>query len=260
MGDFFKIIKINVLALIALPILFLSTTVKLLAKMLAKIVWLSGIAVLAIGVMTIFETIRKLDTITNKWLLGFIFVGLIAILVAVFLLIRLVVSVIVVAFTKVLTTSLDYCYRFLYGIVYAKLFILCQSEHEDLLDSASPIAAILGCLPYMFLLMIHNGLIFFFKHAVAIMTLAGMGIVFGGIGMLNHISERDYGLVFFDFVALFPVFEIVYGVVLYLIITVGIASVLFMIGLEWNEWGMEMQGATSKKKDSANTKPVANAG
>ena len=50
-----------------------------------------------------------------------------------------------------------------------------------------------------------------------------------------------------------------YGVVLYLIITVGIASVLFMIGMEWNEWGMEMQGATSKKKDSANAKPVANA-
>lgn len=259
MSDFFKIVKINILSLIALPILFFSTTVKLLAKMLAKIVWLSGIAVLAIGVKTIFETIRKLDMVTNKILLGAIVVGLIAALVIVFVLIRLVVSVIIMAFAKVVTTCLDYCYRFLYGIVYAKLFIICQSEHEELLEYASPIVAILGCLPYLLLLLIHNGLIFFFKHAVAIMTLAGMGTVFGGIGILNFISKRDYGLVFFDFVALFPVFEIVYGVVLYLIITVGTACVLFMIGLEWNEWGMEMQGATSKKKDSAKAKTLAKA-
>lgn len=257
MGDFIRIIKINFLALLALPILFLSTTVKLFAKLLAKIVWLTGIAVLAIGVKTIFETIRKLDKVTNIFLLGAIFIGMIAVLVAVFFLIRLAVSIIAASFSKVVTTSLDYCYRFLYGIVYAKLFILCQSDHEELLDSASPVAAILGCLPYMLLLLIHNGLIFFFKHAVAIMTLAGMGIVFGGIGMLNYISERDYGLMFLDFVALFPLFEIVYGVVLYLVITVGTAVVLFMIGLEWNEWGMEMQGVTSKKKDAGKEKSAA---
>jgi len=100
MSDFFKIVKINILSLIALPILFFSTTVKLLAKMLAKIVWLSGIAVLAIGVKTIFETIRKLDMVTNKILLGAIVVGLIAALVIVFVLIRLVVSVIIMAFLK----------------------------------------------------------------------------------------------------------------------------------------------------------------
>ena len=65
MGDFIKIVKINILSLLALPILLLSTTVKLFAKLLAKIVWLTGIVVLAIGVKTIFETIRKLDKVTN---------------------------------------------------------------------------------------------------------------------------------------------------------------------------------------------------
>lgn len=245
MNNFLKIVKINLLALIALPLLILSTAAKLFARMLGKFVKLFGIAALAVGIILIFETARDLDAATDMFLLIAIALGLFLIFVIAFIVAMFIVSLIVKTFAKILTISLEAFYQFIYDTIYIKLYQLCTTEYESLPDTISPVARKVSCFLYMILFAIHNALLFFLRHAMTIMSIVAIGVVVGGVGVLNMISNRDYGIGIFEFISLFPTFEIVYGVVLYLAVTLGIASILFIIGAEWSQWGAEMQGVIS---------------
>lgn len=240
MNNVVGIIKINVLALIAFPVLLFATAMKLLAKSMEKAVELFKIVCISFAVIVLFEIMRNLSEAIDFIFLILIFFGMLGIFSFLLFLVITLATVIIQVIISLLIGGCEAVYAGTYAI-YAKLFQMCTTEYDSMEEMQSPATKGLCCFVYSLLRIVNKVIIVFTQKALVFMILASIGVIIGGILAINGIAMRDYGISILTYIKLFPTFEIVYGVVLYFTFTLGISSILITLGTEWSEWGTEMQ-------------------
>lgn len=237
-----KIIKINILALMAFPLLILATMVKLLAKAMEKIILIIG-TVFVLGVVVFILEICK-DP--SSVLMGI--VALLAVLIVFGLIIMLIVWVLTMISAVLMTAValvigvVNSLYELVYA-GYAGIYHICYEDYCSL-DMATG-AKRGSCFLFTLLRVFNKVIVFFASHAFKILlALTALGIGWC-LFKSNAYVENVFGMGMIEYLKLFPAYEIIKGVVLYAAVMIAYAIVMISLGIEWSEWGTEMSLKTS---------------
>lgn len=244
MRSVWKLLKINILSIAAILLLLPAVVVKLAAKILKKTQFLLGVVLALIATIAVFRILRDPVSVLQgifEFLLLFCVAG---IAVGLVILILSIISSISMTVIEAVIGLFESIYESMYSW-YTKLFELCQSDFKELCSNRNQVLIGIVCFCYIVLRLFNQSLIFFISHALKFFILFG-GIVLGGSVYLFH-SEivKELGISLFAYLKLFPIFDLLYAAVLYLVVIGGSLGVLISLGLDWSEWGAEMRLETS---------------
>ena len=238
------ILKINILAIIAFPLLLIATAVKLAAKALEKAITIIGTIFVLLGIAVIFEVVKDL----GAWMNALFIIILCLVLGGVFTLIALwilglISSAIMVAVALVMSL-LNGLYELVYS-GYAAVYHTCKTDYARISEGKNAFANGLCCFFFTLLRAVNRVIILFVTHALKLLVLCSIAIVIGSLIMSDRYIQGIFGINLFAYLKLFSTFDIIYGSVLYLAAMIGVVIILVSLGLEWGEWGREMELSTS---------------
>lgn len=252
MKNVLKILKINVLAIIALPLLALATAAKLAAKALEKAITIIGAVFILLGIALIFEIMKN----PSEFLNGFFIVILCLILGGVFTVIAIylfqLISGIIMAVVALVINLLNLVYELVYA-GYAALYHTCKTDYVQISQDGNGFVSGLCCLFYTLLRLVNRVIILFVTHAIKLLALACVVIVIGSLIQCNQVVSETMGINLLAYMKLFSAYPIVYGSVMYVATMIAIVVVLISLGLEWSEWGSEMELSTSDYESYMNS-------
>ncbi len=237
-----RIIKINILAVIAFPLLVFATVVKLLAKAMEKTLTIIG-AVLIYGLICLaFEFVKDPSGIGEAIIMLIVIMVLGGILVAIIIAVLGLISAAVMSAVTMVIGLVNWIYELIYA-GYAGLYHICYEDY--CLLEMSPNAKRGSCFFYTLLRILNRIIIFFATHALKVLVVFCIAVI--GYSVYEYVTYVDttFGMGIFTFIKMFPVFDIVRGIVLTLASYGGLAVVLISLGIEWSEWGEEMSLSTS---------------
>lgn len=240
-----KILKINGLSLLALPLLLVATFCKLLAKAFEKIT-----IFLAIGFFALVLIVLLTSGLTPKNLLQFlaVIVGVVAVFgvsILVFSWILSAISGVMIVIWNAIISLFDSLYEICYNR-YLSLFTSCEADYRILSINGKKVPNAIACIFFTIL----KGLSWLITMLVSLSYVVA-GIFSVGLVILTLISENstlkhDFGMNLIQYTQHCQLHSILFGIFLYLVI-VGIIIVGVMaLASEWYEWGQELR-MTSKE-------------
>lgn len=239
-----KIVKINILAMIALPLLLLATALKLAAKAMEKAVTVIGTVFILFGVAIIFHLFKN----PSEWLNGIFTVIMCLVLGGIFTVIAIwilgLISGAIAAAVALIIALLNGTYELVYA-GYAGLYQSCKTEYTLISQEGSRFINGLSCLIFTLLKVVNRVIILFVTHAIKIFVLACIAIVIGSLIQCSQYIQSQFGIDLLTYVKLFPTYSIVYGVTMYLLVMGACVIILLSLGVEWSDWGSEMEVSTS---------------
>lgn len=238
-----RIIKINLLALIAFPLLLLATAIKLLAKAMEKTLTIIGTILAIGGIALVFEIARNPEGLLQGVVAFIVCVILGGFLVAIIIWVLTLISSAVMVGISLAIGLVNALYELLYA-GYTGLYHICYEDYCFLEMSRG--AKIGSCFIYSLLRVLNRLIIFFATHALKVLIVCSVVLVGYAIWSTNSYIQTVFGINVFSYLKLFPVYEIIYGVVLYLAVMAGIVILLVSLGIEWSEWGEEMSMSTTE--------------
>lgn len=245
MKKVFGVIKINILSLIALPVLLLAVAVKLLAKALEKTMVAIGSIVILLAAMLISAIIQNPGEVLNTVLIVIIVLVLCSLLTLILVLLFTIASGVIMAAAMFIIGILDGIYELLYG-GYSALYHKCKRCYEEQLSGMENTSLkAFACLFYSILRGLNACIIFFVTHALKLLVLGCVLFTVGGLYSLHRKTQAVLGLNLFTALGMFPISDVIAGTVLYVAFIFCISTLLVSMGLEWNEWGREMKLATT---------------
>ena len=245
MKKIFGVIKINILSLIALPLLLVAVAVKMLAKALEKTMVAIASVVILLAAMLISAIIQNPSEVLNTVLIVIIVLVICSLITLIVVCIFTIASGVIMAIAAFIIGILGGIYELLYS-GYSALFSKCKRCYEEQLGGIeNPVLKGFVCLFYSILRGLNACIIFFVTHALKLLVLACLLLAGGALYSLNRQTQAILGLNLFTALGMFPVSDVIAGAVLYLALFFCISTLLISMGLEWNEWGREMKMATT---------------
>ncbi|MBR1703428.1 MAG: J domain-containing protein [Lachnospiraceae bacterium] len=240
MEKFFKVLKVNLLSIIALPLLILATVCKLIAKAMEKLPVIIGILVftglLALG----FEFVKNPDSGMNVIagiIVAFIVAGLI-------ILVLIVIARLAATVVSVIWYTIIAFFDAIYNVTYTgflKLFAICENDYQYIsLNGKKGLNAVL-CLFYTVLRVINRIIVTVVSFALFASIALSILLIGGALIGLSSDYQKDFGLNLFEAAARFDTFSLVYGIVMFICIMAVFVVVLLSLGIEWHEWAMELK-------------------
>lgn len=235
-----KILKVNVLSLIALPLLLLATACKLIAKALEKVSVILGMLVLTGFLVAGFEFVKNpgsgLQFIAGLLVLLF----LAGLFVALILLLIRFAAAIISAVWNAIIAFFEAIYDFTY-IGFLKLYAACENDYQYInLNGKKGLNAFL-CLFYTLLRAVNTVIITVISWALIASVILSVLLVASTLLSLNNSMRKTFGLNLFQAIGRFDAFSLVYGIVMFLCIMSLFIVVLLSLGIEWHEWAMELK-------------------
>lgn len=240
MEKIIKILKINVLSLIALPLLLIATASKLIAKALEKISVIIGMMVITLFLVLGFEFVKNpsggLETIALLvviFLIGFVFV-----------MIFMLIMTLAASFIRVIWTAVISFFEIIYDLTYTgflKLYAICESDYQYINLSGNKAANAALCLLFTILHVINKLIIMVISFALPASFILSALLVISSLVSMHLELKRTFGIGLLQFVGKFDTFSIVYGIVMYIAIMATFIVVLLSLGIEWHEWAQELK-------------------
>lgn len=237
-----KMVKINILACIAFPLLLLATIVKLLAKSMEKTIIILSTVLLMGGIVLLIRLFTKPGELSGGLLMLVILLILSGIFTAIVLGVMTMISSAVMRAVRLTIGVMESLYELIYA-GYVWIYQGCYDDYCKLEADAKVKQA--GCFAYTALRLMNRAIVFFATHAIQLMVLlCVMMLGYSVVGFRVNVKEI-FGLSVISYLKLFPAFEIVTGLLLFWGKIIGISALLVSLGVEWNEWGREMSMETS---------------
>lgn len=237
-----KIIKINILAIIAFPLLLIATVVKLVAKALEKTLIIVGTFFVLLVIALLFEIGKNPEGIFEGIAMLILLLVVGGVVIALIFWILSLISTVVMAAIFLVIGVINAVYELIYA-GYAGIYHICYEDY--CIFEMSPGAKRAACFIYTLLRILNRVIVFFATHAFKILlvfTLVAIGYL---VARTNGYIHSVFGMNLITYLKLFPTYEVVTGVVLYVVFLVGFAIVMISLGIEWSEWGEEMSLNTS---------------
>lgn len=235
MGKILKILKINILSVIALPVLLIATASKLIAKALEKLAVVLGMAFFTLALFVFFEILKNPGSILT--IIAFIVVFIL--IVAVIILIVHFCFAVVVSVWSFLIKIFDTIYQYTY-LGYLKLYEICTSDYHTLCGNNQKNYK-LPCLFYTVLNGINKVIVGFLTFSLYLaIGLSALLVICTLLGLNSNVSNV-LGINLLEFASKFDTFSLVYGIVIYLAIVATVIAALLSLGIEWHEWAQELK-------------------
>lgn len=235
-----KIMKINLLSLLALPLLLIATVCKLTAKALEKLAVILGMLILTFFVAMGFEFFKDpeggLEFLLT--LLAVLFIGFLIIMILVFL-----VTVMASVVTAVWSAIIGF-FEVIYDLTYTgflKLHAVCESDYQFISLTGTKAGNAALCLFYTILSFVNRLIVIVISFALpASFILSGLLVLDSLIGIHRKVKAA-FGIGLFQFMGKFDTFSVVYGIVMFVMIMALFVIVILSLGIEWHEWAQELQ-------------------
>lgn len=240
MEKVFKILKINLLALVALPLLLLATFFKLVAKAFEQITIFLVLGVFAIIIIALLSTATAPKNIAEL-LMGIVMLAVV--LGLIFLLVGWIfalISGVVMAIWNLLISLFDSLYDLTYT-GYLNLYAGCETDYKFLSLNGKKVPNAIACLFFSIL----KGLSWIITTIVSLSyVLAGVfsaGIVILSLINLNGNIKASFGLNLLQYARKCELHSVIFGILVYLVIFGIIIVGVMALASEWFEWGQELR-------------------
>lgn len=240
MEKLLKIIKINILSLIALPLLVTATASKLIAKALEKLALILGMLILTLFVVMGFEFFKNPESGLEVLLtiLAVFFIGFLIIMIIFF-----VMTVMASVVTAVWAAVIGF-FEVIYDVTYTgflKLYAVCGDDYQFISLTGSKASNALFCLFYTILNAVNKLIVTVISFALPASFLLSLFLVADAIIGIHIRVKADFGIGLFQFLGKFDAFSVVYGIVMFIMVMALFVTVLISLGAEWHEWAQELK-------------------
>lgn len=242
-----KVLKINLLALLALPLLLVSIAAKLIQKALEKALVFMGVGGAFLGLLLLSQIFKNpfgfFEGI-GYFIAVLILFGSIIILV---LFVLFMFGTVATALLTMIVAVLNSIFGFMFELShegYSKLYDICKCDYEELPDKAQSKYLIWGCVIWHLLRALNFIIIKLFSYALYISIAASIGLVAYSVGFAHTKVMKTFGIGIFTYLKLFPAVESVFAVLYFVVLLFGSVVVIISLGIEWSEWGMLLKAST----------------
>lgn len=234
-----RILKINILSLLAMPFLLVATLSELLARALEKIPIILRMVCAGFIIIAIADTFRN-NTGLNPSLEIAILVGICFVVITVAVWVLSIFSSILDFIWHFLVMFLDWIYDFTYRI-FLSLNEICETEYRILSFGGFGIFNSILCFCYILLNRIDWVIIRLLGLSVAVSFLASAMAAAGIIAKRADEITATYGMSLTAYLQAQDIPTIIYECIFLLAIIVPITTVLLSLGREWHDWAVELQ-------------------
>lgn len=245
MNKILKIIKVNVLGLIAIPLLLITTGVQLMQKSLEKVALLLGIGVTLIF-LALFSLVIKYPGEFFNGLGTFIIVlvvfgGIILTIILALLIVGSIGTFMVTFITGIVSILLVAVFD-MADALYEIIYTVCQEDMESLCEEETKYKWF--CPGFLLLKGISKLIINVLSLAVWI---GGIGCVvaigYSYLAINNRINEL-FGIGVLAYLKMFPKVEMVFAIIYYVVLVLGFVVIAMIIIAEWAEMGQKLRAVT----------------
>lgn len=235
----FRIIKINLLAILALPFLLIATVCELIARALEKIPVILRMICASAIIVIIADTIRN-NTGLNASVEFAVYIGVCAVVVTIAIWVLSVFSSILDLLWHFITLFFNAVYNMTYRFF---LFLneSCENEYRILSLNGFSLFNAIACFCYLLLhgsdwLIVH---LLWFSYALCIAA----SLAIAAAVLMNRSEETmlTYGMTLTDFLKSGDPAAILFECVLLLAIIVPATIILISLGKEWRDWAVELR-------------------
>lgn len=240
MEKIIKILKINILSLIALPLLLIATASKLIAKALEKVAVILGMLVITIFLILGFEFMKNpsggLETIVMLviiFLIGFVFV-----MIFIFLM------TLAATFITVIWTAIISLFEIVYDLTYTgflNLYVICENDYQYINLTGSKPANAVFCLFFTIVHVINRLIVTVISFALPASFILSGVLIIGSLVSMHLEIKNTFGIGLLRYIGKFDTFSTIYGIVIYIAIMATFIVVLLSLGIEWHEWAQELK-------------------
>ena len=240
MNAVIKILKINGMSLLALPLLLVATFFKLLAKAFEKIT-----IFLAMGFFALVLIFLLTSGLVPKDIVGFIavIVGVIAVFGVSILVLSWILSLIsgvMMVIWSAIISLFDNLYEISYNW-YLSLFTSCEADYRILSINGKKVPNAIACIFFTIL----KGVSWLITTTVSLSyilaSIFSVCLVIFTLISGNHRLKHDFGMNLIQYTEHCQLHSILFGIFIYVVI-VGIIIVGVMaLASEWYEWGQELR-------------------
>lgn len=251
-----KILKINALALLSIPLLLISIAAKLLSKALEKAMVFLGVGVAFLGLSLlnlIFNNPSGFFEGVGLVIASLIFFGLIIVLVVgAIALFGTVAAALFAAVVGALMAALNFVFELSHD-GYARLYDICKSEYSRLTGEEEHKYPILACLFWSLLRGLNFAVVKLFSIMLPLSIAASAGVVIYVWWSIHNALSESFGIGVIAYLALFPVVNTVFTVLHVAIFVAAAVVVILSLGIEWGEWGQLLKASTRSYEDYRNS-------
>lgn len=235
-----KLIAVNLLSVLYIPLFLFSTVSILISRALSKthIIVLSG---LGIALLTFIHNLISFDDVRFRMAMLFFFLLLFIIL---FVLAVMFASAAIISAATIIASFFDFLHKVSNDLCDA---ILNKCEALMLNKSDGQKSSAMTCPVFVFAKLLRKMVITVFSKAGILAVIAGVFIIIGIPILLHFRFLNDYGVGLIGFLKLFPIVEIIFTVFYALTIMAAATTIILKLGLEWSDWGTEELSKESAK-------------
>lgn len=242
MENLLKILKINLLSLITLPIFLFTIICKLFATTWAKISIILGMLSVTIEIIVLFSILNAIrDDAESMLILGSMILFSVFYFGIIFFIMYLIFRYFKLYLIRIYR-NIQYFTEQLYTTFY-HIFILlfqkCKNNYEYLQFASSKTPLIL-CLCYTILRFIKWMSIKIFSLSFILSIATSLVMIIGSIAIWNHNVFNTFGINLIQFIFHFDTFSIVRDITTYILLFSTILIVLPSLGKEWYELSLEL--------------------
>lgn len=240
MEKILKVLKINLLSIIALPLLLVATVSKLIAKALEKLSLIVKMTVLAILVVIAFETIKSpqsalelLAMIVILCVIGFFFV-----------LLLMLMGTLANTFLQIIWYACIAFFESVYGFTYSgflRLYAICEDDYLYINMNGKAMPDALFCLFFTIVRFVNKLIVTVVSLALPASIALSVLLVGSGLYDLHRHAKQDFGIGLFAYIGKFDTFSMIYGIVSFIALMAIFVVVLIALGIEWHEWALELK-------------------
>ena len=236
----FKILKINLLSIIALPLLLIATASKLIAKALEKVAVILGMLFLTLMLVLGFEFFKNPSGGLEALAYLIVFFVICSVIIVIFILLMRLAAAIISAIWYAIISFFELIYDLTYT-GFLRLFAICENDYQYISLNGKKVLNAFLCLFYTILRFFNKLIITVISFALPASIILSVLIVGGSLLHTHSHLKSTFGIGLFDFIGKFDTFSIVYGVVMYIAMVGMAVLVLMSLGIEWYEWAQELK-------------------
>ncbi len=234
-----KICKINILSLIALPILLIATASKLAAKALERVTAICSVVLLSILLTLGFKVFKSPDNTLQAVLYTIAFLAIFAGIVALFLFLANVATEVITSLWSKTIHIFESIYEWTYER-FLRLKAVCDRDYQYINLNSNPTTSALLCLIYTILKFINKFIITVISFALPASLVLSAVFVISRVVSAHIKVKSTFGIGLFAFLGKFDTFSLLYGVLMYLAYIALYVIIFLSLGMQWNEWAQEL--------------------
>lgn len=256
MKRFFKILKVNILSILALPILLIATVSMLLSKAFEKIFLVGGMALLT-GLL--YWSMKLLGYPTQLWQTVLLCIGILlgyALIVVIIWAINKYASNVVKKITSVLQFTFDKIFHVTYK-QYQSMYRTCTNDFKELSKGDPTYGTPIACMFYKLLNAINNLIVFLANVSLYVAYGLSAFVLIHSIFKASSMTKNVFGTGLFGYLFKFDAFTLVSGILLYLSVMATMILLLLSVGYAWHQWAAEAEEPAEESSERSGYTTIA---